>query len=309
MSVLREYLTKNKVMTAVLVTAIAPLSFVSSADASPIRAQNPVIEMVTSISAASGQSADLAFATGYDETQTNDEEAAVGPTRTELDNFFEMKSSYEELLASATALNMENKRIENQIEKIIWLYDELHSISAGINGRISVHEELKLLAGVAEDWLREQKINNLIGENPEDENVRYASYKSKSVSPKESLEGAQALKDYLHERDDLYKRTYDLLDVSNQYMRTNVELTKSMETMLKQLDVLYASSKLDESELDAAAPVKAIEAFQVAIDEYVELRNAAFIVDEEKAVVRDEVGELIQELDEIDGPALSSMKP
>lgn len=294
MSVIKDYLTKNKVMAVALVAAIAPLSFQPSAGVVTEKSPNPAFEMVTLIAASKNEKAS--------------DKVAEGPTRTDLNNFFEMKRSYEDLMESATDMNLENHRIQNQIEKIIWLYDELHAISAGVNGRISVHEEVKLLAGVAGEWLREQKINKLLDDNLEPDYVRFASFNLNGGSPKDALDGAQALKDFLAESEDLYQRTDDLIELSKQYVLTNNELRKGMETMLKQLDVLYAAAQASPQDFDVSVPVKAIEAFQVAIDDYIELRDASFVV-EEKAAERDQVGDLIRELDDVQGPALSSMKP
>lgn len=231
----------------------------------------------------------------------------------EISQYKLVKTEYEKVKNASDVLLYENSRLLKSIESLVELYSELEQIHLDVNNRATPQEEVKILAGVAMDWLsknREAMNAGRIDGSQRDviPSIR-ASYLGQMNIDKGDVTKANNF-DWM-KREPVYKYLDSKIDYDTEalkmrgeienikntvdvFKKDNLELKTSLLTMLNQLDVIYASSNATDFKFEIVA--KAVDIYAAAVNKFVEENRP----DSDKQVAKtDDVGDLIRELDEI----------
>ncbi|WP_315920902.1 hypothetical protein [Mesorhizobium sp. SP-1A] len=223
------------------------------------------------------------------------------------------KKEFDKVKNASDALVYENDMLLKSIDSLVGLYDELEAVHYALNDRATPQVEVKLLAGVAMDWLAHHK--GTMGEMIPDEAKQQvvpsipasATLGSMSlqrqITPSEDRYGwmrsAPVYKfldnkiDYKVEASRIREELGNLKETVAVFSKDNSELRETLFTMLKQLDVIYSSSVATNMDLDAVAT--AIDKYADTVNKYVEDNRPA---EKQEVAKVDDIGNLIREMDE-----------
>lgn len=240
----------------------------------------------------------------------------------EIQEYKLAKKEFDKLKNASDALVYENDMLLKSIDSLVGLYDELEAVHYALNDRATPQVEVKLLAGVAMDWLAHHK--ETMGEMIPDE----VNQQVVPSIPASAMLGSMHLRKQGVSSDDRYgwmrsAPVYKFLDNKIDYKveasrmreelgnlketvavfsKDNGELRETLFTMLNQLDVIYSSSVATNMDLDAVAT--AIDKYADVVNKYVEDNRPAEKVEVAKV---DDIGNLIREMDEV--TPSNSVKP
>lgn len=231
----------------------------------------------------------------------------------EIKEYQLVKKEFDRVKNASDALVYENDLLLKSIDSLVELYGELEAVHVALNDRVTPQEEVKLLAGVAMDWLAHQK--ETIGEVVQDK----ADQKVVPSIPASAMLGSTRLQrqgvpledrydwmrsapvykfldnkiDYNVATSEMREELGNLKDTVAVFSNDNQELRETLLTILKQLDVIYTSSMATNFDFETVSV--AVDKYAEVVNRYVEDNRPA----EKKEVAKvDDIGNLIREMDE-----------